>query len=328
VLLTTDDTDATPSVTYQPGRQLLFVSAGRVLLVEDGGAPAAEIWQAFREAERGTVEFLASIGTTWIIIDAAGTCRTNSRIPVTVNWPQGSQTLDDEVSIGEALASSPASLRIGTPSSLTGQELSIVEGVVLADSVTIELGLGTPPAPLPSPIAPSEPDAEEMQPTIDRREVLPASADRLETVLAATCPAGHLSPAYAPQCRVCGLGISPQEPQTIARPVLGRLLLPDHETVDLDRPVIFGRSPQLLDERGERPHLINISRYGDYLSRMHLEVSLQGWHVLARDLGSTSGTTLTLPGREPESLRPDEPVVLEPGSVLDLAASYVLRFEV
>lgn len=191
-----------------------------------------------------------------------------------------------------------------------------------------------PPQPLlptmaevPAAGQPSDPD-EELRMTLDRNKIAAPSITATETVLAALCPLGHLSPAFAPQCRICGRAIAPQQPQTIARPTLGRLVLPDNESVDLDRPVIFGRAPKLLDEHGERPHLINVSQYGEYLSRMHLEISLQGWHVLARDLHSTSGSSVTLPGRQPETLRPEEPMVLEGGSLVDLAGSYVFRFEV
>ena len=454
------------TIHYQPGRRLLFVSRGRVLLVDDGEAYAADIWDAFSASDDGVPEALSGINAPWVLIDSAGSCRMQGKVLVTVNWLQGSQALDDEASISDALASSPASLRIGPPASLLaahGHGLALTDGVVLAESVSVELDRMEPPAeaeriepdlppraedtdspedaapeggpgpgadadgaadpghsanrtiiwtetetppstpeaeaqpiarpalidgipgdlgfsgpdplappvepvpaanaPLPPPIdlpvppaapfaprppadpaatAPPMPDPpviesvepqapdpdEELQMTVDRSKVVPAQPDRLETVLAASCPLGHVSPAFAPQCRVCGRDIAPQQPQTIARPMLGRLVLPDNESVDLDRPVIFGRAPRLLDEQGERPHLINISRYGEYLSRMHLEVALQGWHVLARDLGSTSGTSVTLPGRPPENLRPDEPVVLEPGSIVDLAGSYVFRFEV
>ncbi len=434
------------TIHYQPGRRLLFVSGDRVLFVEDADVHVAEVWDAFLDGDEGMASALATVTAPWVLIDTAGGCRMKGAVHVNVNWPQGTQSLADEASVGDALASSPSSLRIGpaaSPLAAYGQGLGIVEGVVLAESVSLELdrpepavladpeapadkpvaeaeeaaaeeveeepGLGysanrtiiwTDPEPLLAPVTPAvepapeppvrparkpglidgipgfgtppvsaapvvpasppamplppepvavpapviepvvepaieaaiepavEADAEELQMTVDRSKVVAAQTDRIETVLAASCPLGHMSPAFAPQCRVCGRDITPQQPQTIARPMLGRLLLPDNESVDLDRPVIFGRAPRVLDEQGERPHLINISRYGEYLSRMHLEVSLQGWHVLARDLGSTSGTMVTLPGRPPESLRPDEPLVLEPGSIVDLAGSYVFRFEV
>ncbi len=55
---------------------------------------------------------------------------------------------------------------------------------------------------------------------------------------------------------------------------------------------------------------------------------LDGWHVLVRDLGSTNGTTVTLPGQEPVRLRPTEDQGIEPGTVVTLADEVVLTYEV
>ena len=48
---------------------------------------------------------------------------------------------------------------------------------------------------------------------------------------------------------------------------------------------------------------------------------------MARDLDSRGGTTIASPGREPQRMRPREAYVLEPGTVLDLAQVYAVRFE-
>ena len=41
----------------------------------------------------------------------------------------------------------------------------------------------------------------------------------------------------------------------------------------------------------------------------------------------TAGTTIAPPGREPQRMRPRDAYVLEPGTVLDLAQVYAVRFE-
>ncbi len=64
------------------------------------------------------------------------------------------------------------------------------------------------------------------------------------------------------------------------------------------------------------------------ISRNHLEIRLDGWHVLVTDLKSTNGTLVTLPGREPERLRPDAPAPIEPGTTVSLADEVTFRFEV
>ena len=49
--------------------------------------------------------------------------------------------------------------------------------------------------------------------------------------------------------------------------------------------------------------------------------------MLVRDLGSTNGTTVTLPGEEPVRLRPTEDQGIEPGSVITLADEVSLTYE-
>ncbi len=142
-----------------------------------------------------------------------------------------------------------------------------------------------------------------------------------DTVLAVRCPAGHLSDPVAPTCRSCGTTVPAQEPQRVLRPPLGVLRLPDTTEVLLDRPVVLGRRPSPAGP-GDWPHLVNLPVDSTYLSRNHLRIELDGWHVLARDLGSRGGTTLFAPGRDPERIRAHEPHLLEPGTVVDLAGAY------
>ena len=114
----------------------------------------------------------------------------------------------------------------------------------------------------------------------------------------------------------------------MARPRLGALTLPTGEVVPLDRGVALGRKPHAVPGGEPYPHLVHLPAESTYLSRMHLQVELDGWLVLARDLGSQGGTRLHVPGREPEQLRPHEAYVLEHGHTLDLADVYPVTFEV
>jgi hypothetical protein len=47
-----------------------------------------------------------------------------------------------------------------------------------------------------------------------------------------------------------------------------------------------------------------------------------------RDLGSRGGTALHVPGRAPETIRAQEPHVLEPGHALVLADEYEVVYDV
>ena len=150
----------------------------------------------------------------------------------------------------------------------------------------------------------------------------------LDTVLAVSCPTGHLTPADSKVCRVCRQPVAPQEPRRVPRPTLGGLRLPTGEVVPLDRGVVLGRKPAPLEDSSDWPHLVHLPSDHTFVSRMHLHIELDGWNVLARDLDSRGGTMLTMPGREPERMRAREAYVLEPGSSLDLAEVYEVRFEV
>jgi hypothetical protein len=147
------------------------------------------------------------------------------------------------------------------------------------------------------------------------------------TVLAVSCPLGHLTPPSSPSCRTCHQRVAPQEPRRVERPALGGLRLPTGEVVPLDRGVVLGRKPAPVEGSGDWPHLVHLPSDHSFVSRMHLQVELDGWDVVARDLDSRGGTTIAPPGRDPERMRPRDAYVLEPGTVLDLAEVYAVRYE-
>jgi FHA domain-containing protein len=177
----------------------------------------------------------------------------------------------------------------------------------------------------------SEEPPTEVVETVNRSSLL-ASAGAMEagpTVLAAYCPTGHLSPAHAPLCRVCGAAVAAQQGFEIARPVLGVLRMSNGEVVRLDRGVILGRAPELPsgDER-DRPNVLRLISPENDISRNHAEVVLDGWHVYVRDLGSTNGTVITLPGQQPTRLREDDMHPIEPGTTVSLADEVTFTYEV
>jgi hypothetical protein len=149
-----------------------------------------------------------------------------------------------------------------------------------------------------------------------------------DTVLAVLCPRGHVTSAVAPLCRVCGVPVADQVPSRIPRPSLGALRLPSGERVPLDRGVVLGRRPTPIGDEPAKPHLVHLPPDNPFVSRMHLRIDLDGWLVVARDLGSRGGTTWQVPGRAPERMRANEAYLLEPGHALDLADSFEIVFEV
>ena len=86
--------------------------------------------------------------------------------------------------------------------------------------------------------------------------------------------------------------------------------------------------PAPTSDGEERPHIVKLPSGDGEISRTHLQVILDGWRVLVTDLHSTNGTLIVLPGRDPEQLRPGEPVPIQPGTVVILAIGIQFRYEV
>jgi hypothetical protein len=111
-------------------------------------------------------------------------------------------------------------------------------------------------------------------------------------------------------------------PPVTGRPV-ARLLLPDGETVDVDRSVLVGRAPEAsrIVTEGE-PRLVAVASPHQEVSSTHLEVrpgsGADHGCAVATDLGSTNGSVVVQPGLPPEDLRPGVTVQLVPGAVVDL----------
>lgn len=148
------------------------------------------------------------------------------------------------------------------------------------------------------------------------------------SVIAGRCPAGHLSPPHVLECRVCHTAMPAQTGFETGRPVLGVLHLSTGDDVTLDRGVLFGRAPEIPGDLVERPNIVKLVSPENDISRTHAVVSLEGWFVHVTDLGSTNGTTVTLPGEQPIRLRPHDQHLLEPGAVVSLADEVSFGFEV
>ena len=149
-------------------------------------------------------------------------------------------------------------------------------------------------------------------------------------VPALICPAGHVNAPSEARCGRCGMALPP-DPVVVPRPVLGVLRLSVGDVISLDRDVVMGRNPK-SDFPGangeERPHVVRLPSEGSDISRTHLRVMLDGWHVLVTDLNSTNGTLVTAPGQEPEQLRPGQPMPIKPGTVVTLPNGIDFRYEV
>ena len=195
-------------------------------------------------------------------------------------------------------------------------------------------GPGLPGPALPGPGLPG-PDPGESGATVKRAGLTELAdgavpPDRIGPLVPAlVCPEGHVCPPTGAFCRRCGAPL-PSDPVPVSRPVLGVLRLSLGDVITLDRSVLMGRNPRtdFDDAAGaERPHVVKLPSADGDISRTHLRVSLDGWHVLVTDLGSTNGTLVTLPGRDPQQIRPGEPVLIQPGTLVVLAEGIDFRYE-
>ncbi len=205
----------------------------------------------------------------------------------------------------------------------------LVGGTVLAGSVTLTL-VTAPASPdlAEVPVAPiiESPPAPQAEPAPPE---LAAPVSVSVTVQAVACPYGHLGPTYEPYCRICGTAIEDTRPFLAVRPPLGLIRLSTGDVVPLDRGVIMGRNPRTTDANDVgRPHLVRLPSPDNDVSRTHVEVRLEDWHVLVVDLASTNGTTVTNPGQAPIRLRAHEAMPLEPNAEVNLADEIVFRYEV
>jgi hypothetical protein len=165
-----------------------------------------------------------------------------------------------------------------------------------------DAGTGGPPEP---PIA----DISTM-----RLEQLGAAEPVL--VDGAMCARMHFNPPDAMFCRECRVSLREvtKNIRRQPRPPLGVLLVDDGRGFPLDRDYVIGREPLLDDDvAAGRAAPLPITDPEGSVSRLHLRVSLVGWRVEVRDLGSANGSVLYRAGG-PRALSPVDAAWLDPGA--------------
>jgi FHA domain len=147
------------------------------------------------------------------------------------------------------------------------------------------------------------------------------------TVLARVCSQGHANPPTRPQCAACGAALHPDAVQ-VPRPRLGRVRLSTGDLLDLDQSLVIGRQPSVSRVQGGiMPRLVQVPSPEGDISRSHVEVRLEGWHVMLCDLKATNGTVLVREGQPPRRLAQNEMAILLDGDIAELGDNISLRFE-
>ncbi|MFL4473503.1 FHA domain-containing protein [Paeniglutamicibacter sp. MACA_103] len=195
------------------------------------------------------------------------------------------------------------------------------------------------PAAKPANPADAKPSAEmpDAQPAAGLDEGLTltgrnTTAGPREFVLARSCRNGHPNPPTAATCKKCGATLSGEAHQ-VPRPPLGKMIIADgpdgRETVhELTRSVVLGRQPSSHSLPVDlHPQLVQVQSPSGDISRNHLQVRIEGWHVELVDMGATNGSILLRAGNSPRRLARNEAVMLLDGDVADLGDGVSLRFE-
>jgi hypothetical protein len=118
------------------------------------------------------------------------------------------------------------------------------------------------------------------------------------------------------------------EETSSATSALGRIALSTGESYTLDRPVIIGRRPRANRVQGDQvPVLVTVASPEQDISRNHLEIRLEGRHVLVVDLATTNGSVLHREGTPPLRLGPNEPVLVLTGDLVDIGDGVTVEFE-
>jgi hypothetical protein len=132
----------------------------------------------------------------------------------------------------------------------------------------------------------------------------------------ALCARMHFNAPDAMFCRDCrvSMGEVAKHIRRQPRPPLGVLLVDDGRGYPLDRDYVIGREPLLDDDvAAGRATPLPLTDAEGSVSRLHLRVSLVGWRVEVRDLGSANGSVLYRAGG-PRPLSSVDAALLEPGA--------------
>ena len=157
----------------------------------------------------------------------------------------------------------------------------------------------------------------------DQPDVPPIAPEGAEPAMVEgiLCVRNHFNDPDVAYCRQCGISMVQQTRTTQIgqRPPLGVLLLDDGTGFTLDRDYVLGREPVLDgDVAAGRARPLRISDPDGTVGRVHLRVSLVGWQVEVKDLGSVNGSVVYRPVGGEGKLNPYDPVVVEPGTRISI----------
>ena len=116
--------------------------------------------------------------------------------------------------------------------------------------------------------------------------------------------------------------------QWLTRPPLGMLRANTGQAVELTGVILVGREP--VSERlvsQQVPTLFVVASPSKLISRTHLEIRVEGWTILGRNVSNTNEVPLRRPGEPEVNLARSALLPLAIGDVLDLGDGIYLTLE-
>ena len=159
------------------------------------------------------------------------------------------------------------------------------------------------------------------------QRVQPSATHGRPMVSAVACSLGHFSPPHAHQCRICAQAIVDRAQILTPRPALAMFRFSTNAVATVTGPLLIGRNPpsgQIIDNEVATILAIDNAE----LSRFHAAIYVTEWYVYIADQGSVNGTVVKVPGKDPQTLRPNERVQISQGTVVELGGAVDFRFDV
>lgn len=302
-----------PASDASPETSAEAMSNPQLRSADGGQSPRPAAPGAETRPESDLIDWVPGVGRAAPEITPAAARRTAAPPQQEPGGPQQSpsgQSLPQQPPPGQALPPHPHSQQPPPHQSLPVQPGPVPPG-------------STPPRPVGRPETTTPPTGSVPPPHGHRN----AGSTSLTAVLLSglVCSNGHANSPERMACGACGTALT-GTPRTVSRPPLGVIELSTGEQIVLDRSAILGRRPRASRVSArDVPQLITVPSPQQDISRSHLELRLEGWHVVAFDLGTTNGTTLYRANTEPVRLRSREGVMLRDGDTIDLGDGVLLR---
>ncbi|MET4580840.1 hypothetical protein ABIE21_000330 [Conyzicola nivalis] len=172
------------------------------------------------------------------------------------------------------------------------------------------------------------PDLDDTIRSVDRAAATGIGGDLDDTIVGRPGPASTGVAASAPpRAPEPAPPAQPSQPAAAAPPArYGFRIGRSERTVLLDVAAYVGRSPSSPRiSNGELPKLIRVQSPKGEVSGTHLEIRQLGTSVIVTDLRSTNGSTVSVPGSAPRSLRQGEAMVVTPGTLVDIGDGNIIE---